>query len=333
MSEPEETVRGTDAVSLSGVRRPTREELVEVKEVNSHAFCPDGTSAAMICLAAFAAVGRVPEVKFVTYDTVDHDGAVAGPGQLWVDITPPRKRWEDWRESGAIVLDHHETSKDVVNSLGGVYGGPDDSGASLAFRNVMRILCPDRDDIEKWAKFAYLCMVRDTWKDTSPDWEEAGAVANALSFYTQKALLISASNGSLDLNEIIRFGKVLIKKAEGKAFRLAETSTFVGAGGLKFGFFNCTERLISETGHELLDKKGCDVAVGFYYTNESGNTDLCVSFRSRKGGFPVNKLAEHFKGGGHQPAAACRIKGAEDVSFNGFVKMILEASEVVKAAT
>lgn len=318
---------------MSEVRRPTREELLEVKNVYSHAFCPDGTSSAMICFAAFAAVGRSPEVKFVTYDTVDHDGVPVEPGQLWVDITPPRKRWEEWKGGAAVVLDHHETAKEVVDGLGGIYGGLDDSGASLAFRNVMRVLCPDRDDLEKWAKFAYLCMVRDTWKDTSPDWEEAGAVANALSFYTQKALLISASNGSLDLNEVIRFGKVLIKKAEGKAFRLAETSTFVGSGGLKFGFFNCSERLISETGHELLDKKGCDVAVGFFYSNEAGTTDLCVSFRSKKGGFPVNKLAEHFKGGGHQPAAACRLKGAEDISFNGLVKLVLEASEVVKAAT
>ncbi len=303
--------------------------LKAVKVVHTHAFCPDGLSSAMIVLAAYGHIKMGPEIKFVTYDTPDHDKVAREGGQLWVDITPPYKKWEEWKGLSPIVLDHHETSKPAVDGLGGVYGGLDDSGASLAFRHVMRNLNPGREDLEKWAKFAYLCMLRDTWKDTNPDWEDAGAVANALMFYTQKALLTSAENGSLELDEVIRFGKVLMKKAANKAFRLGQTSFFKEALGLKFGFFNCTEKLISETGHELIEKHACDVAVGFFFSFENGSFDANVSFRSKKGGVPVNKMAEHFGGGGHQPAAACRMKGASSMSFDGLVEKVMEAAEAV----
>jgi hypothetical protein len=217
--------------------KPTVEQLMEVDSIRSHNFCPDGTASAMICLAAYGAVGKTPDVRMVMYDTVDHSAASVEGRQLWVDITPPIARWQDWVGTGPIVLDHHETAKPVVEGLGGVYGGLDDSGASLAFKNVMRVLCRDRDDIEKWAKFAHLAMVRDTWKDAHEDWEEGLAVGDALNFYTQKALFASASGGSLELNEIIRFGKVLMQKTANKAFKLAQGTTFAEAGGLKYGFF------------------------------------------------------------------------------------------------
>lgn len=309
--------------------KPTAEQLMEVTSVSSHAFCPDGTSSAMICLAAYGAVGRSPDVKMVMYDTVDHARANTEGRQLWVDITPPIARWRDWTGTSPIVLDHHETARPVVEGLGGVYGGLDDSGASLAFTNVMRVLCRDRDDIEEWAKFAHLAMVRDTWKDAHDDWQEGLAVGEALNFYTQKALFVSAAEGKMNLHEIIRFGKVLVKKTANKAFKLAQGTTFAAAGGLKYGFFNCVEKVVSETGHELLESHGCDVAVGFFWTQEGGTTNLCVSLRSKKGAVPVNKIAEKFGGGGHQPAAGFRLKDAGDISLNGLIKIVLGATESI----
>jgi nanoRNase/pAp phosphatase (c-di-AMP/oligoRNAs hydrolase) len=311
--------------------KPTVDQLMEVDTILSHSFCPDGTASAMICLAAYGAVGRTPEVKMVMYDTVDHSAAPAAPKQLWADITPPIARWQDWAGMSPIVLDHHETAMPVVEGLGGVYGGLDDSGASLAFKNVMRVLSRDRDDIEEWAKFAHLAMIRDTWKDAHEDWEEGLAVGEALNFYTQKALFISSSEGKMNVNEMIRFGKVLVQKTANKAFKLAQGTTFVEAGGLKYGFFNCTEKAVSETGHALLEKHGCNVAAGFFFTQEGGTTNLCVSLRSKKGEVPVNKIAEKFGGGGHQPAAGFRLKDAGEISLNGLIKIVLGAAEVVFA--
>ncbi len=310
--------------------KPTVEQLMDVDTIYSHSFCPDGRSSAMICLAAFGAVGKNPDVKMVMYDKVDHDHAPAKSGQLWVDITPPASRWSEWTGVSPIVLDHHETVQSVVEGLGGVYGGLDDSGASLAFKNVMRVLCRDRDDIETWAQFAHLAMIRDTWKEAHEDWQDGLAVGEAVNFYTEKALYASASEGRLDLKEIIRFGKVLVQKTANKAFKMAQGTRFVEAGGLKYGFYNCTEKIFSEAGHELLDKHGCHVAAGFFLSHEGGTTDMCVSLRSRKGEVSVSKIAEQFGGGGHQPAAGFRIKDAEDVSMNGLIKRVLEAAEAAR---
>ncbi len=312
--------------------KPTAEQLMEVTSINSHAYCPDGTSSVMVCLAAYAAVGKSPEVKMVMYDTVDHAKATTDGRQLWVDITPPVARWQDWAGTSPIVLDHHESVKSVVEGLGGVYGGLDDSGASLAFKNVMRVLCRDRDDIEKWAKFAHLAMIRDTWKDAHEDWQEGLAVGEAVNFYTQRALFASASEGRLDLDEIIRFGKVLVQKTASKAFKFSTGTTFVEAGGLKYGFFNITEKAVSETAHVLLEKHGCHVAAGFFFVQEGGSVSLCVSLRSHKGGVSVSKIAEKFGGGGHQPAAGFRLKDAGDISLNGLMKIVLGAAEAVVAS-
>jgi nanoRNase/pAp phosphatase (c-di-AMP/oligoRNAs hydrolase) len=83
----------------------------------------------------------------------------------------------------------------------------------------------------------------------------------------------------------------------------------------------------------LLEKHNCDVAAGFFFTQEGGTTNLCVSLRSKKEGVPVNKIAERFGGGGHQPAAGFRLKDAADLSLNGLIKVVLEAAEAVRAAT
>jgi nanoRNase/pAp phosphatase (c-di-AMP/oligoRNAs hydrolase) len=304
------------------------ERLKSVKTIYSHSFCPDGLSAAMICKAAYASVGLSPEIIFIQYDTSEHENMEPGPNQLFIDITPPIKRWEEWKSFSPIVLDHHETAKRAAEELG-VYGDVNDSGASLAFKHVMKPLFPIekyRNDLklEDWARFAWLNMIRDTWKDKHADWRDACSLAQALGFYSSNSLLISANELELNLVEMLRFGGVLLKKCEGKAFRLANTAIIEVNRGKKFGFFNCTEKLINETAHELIDVHDCDVAVGFFMNLEDGSYNIHVSLRSKKQGVPVNKMAEILGGGGHPPSAGFRLKNAEQVSFTSLKNQIYD---------
>lgn len=317
----------------------TGEKLRQVKEVYSHAHCPDGLSSAMIVKAAYSSIGLSPNIEFVQYDTADHDRMTPRPHQLFVDITPPKKRWEEWRELDPIVLDHHDTVKHVTEGLGGVYGGENDSGASLAFKHVFRSLFKDslwnaadvanREAVlEKWAKFAFLCMLRDTWKDGHEQWRDAASLAQSLSFYTPKPMLEAATKVDFDFDEMLRFGRVLYKKVEWKAIQAARGSYFEHHAGKKFGYFNCTEKIISEACHELLEKHDCDVAVAFFSKMEDGRYDLSLSLRSKKpekGGVPVNKMAEFWSGGGHAPAAGFRIKDAMNVPFSEVVQRVRDA--------
>lgn len=313
------------------------EKLLAVREVRCHAHCPDGLGSAMIITAAYASRGLHPNLEFVTYDTAEHASATPGPHQLWADITPPLARWEEWKEHSPVVLDHHDTAKAATEGLGGVYGGLNDSGASLSYKHAMRPMIPEdypnRDKIlEKWARFAFLGMLRDTWKEEHDEWRDACALASALSFYTPKSMLAAASSVDVDLDEMLRFGRILYQKTEWKAVQAARGSWFEEFRGKKFGYFNCTEKIISETCHELIDKHGCDVAVSFFYKVENGRLDISVSLRSKKpekGGVPVNRMAEVHGGGGHAPAAGFRIKDASGTSFSDLVSKVRQAYDVV----
>lgn len=207
--------------------------------------------------------------------------------------------------------------EEVTKKLG-IYGDTNDSGASLAFEyGIISIL-------EKWARFAWLSMIRDTWQDEHADWRHAYCLANSLSFYSQNSLLVSASELELNLDEMLRFGGVLLKKSEGKAFRLASTAVIETYKGKKFGFFNCTEKLISEIAHELINTHDCDIVVSYFQNFEGGTYDTHISFRSKKkNGVPVNRMAELIEGG-HLSSAGFRLKNTENLSFTGLKNLIHE---------
>lgn len=306
-----------------------KDRLTGVKTIYSHASCPDGTAAAMICAAAFASAGMRPEIRFVQYQTREQLELEPGPGQLFVDITPPLSRWREWEAFSPIVLDHHDTAREAAEGLGGVYGGPDDSGASLAYSQVMAVLCPNQVltamSMFEWRLFSHYAMIRDTWKEDRSEFAEGQALAHALTFHGGEDLVEEARRLKLDSESLLSLGRKLFEKAERKVSVLARGASFDSVGGLRIGYFNCTEKLISETAHELLNKHGCDVAVGFFISAEEGRDQAVVSLRSRKDGpVAVNRIAQRFGGGGHRPAAGFRLDAA-DLSLSGLKRKVAEA--------
>lgn len=294
-----------------------REKLLGIQRIISHQSCADGTASAMICAAAYAHLGLEPMIEFVQYDTREHNGTPAEDRQLWVDITPPKDRWQEWQGRGAIVLDHHETVESITNSLGGVYGGPDStgiSGASLAFEHVMKPLMP-QEEWHEWSELARLVAMRDTWQQHEQEFDIAQGVAAALAFYGQHSLLKSARHGNLDMHEIKRFGNVLFGKTMAKARKVAEGARRTEQCGMRTAYFCCTEKLVTEVAHVLIDEQDFDMVAGYFWTKDGDEDNLVLSLRSKKGGVRVNKIAEEFKGGGHPPAAGFRVKkDAADMS-------------------
>lgn len=73
--------------------------LLSVSEIVTHKSCPDGIGSAAICVAAYKSAGlESPPVNFVQYGTKAHDNLKPSPRQLFVDITPPKGRWEEWKD-------------------------------------------------------------------------------------------------------------------------------------------------------------------------------------------------------------------------------------------
>lgn len=318
------------------------ERLKKVRQVIGHKSCPDGTAAAMICARALTELGADFRVKFVQYDTKEHHELEAGPGQLFVDITPPVERWQEWVEHDPIVLDHHDTAEVATVGLHGVYGYPEESGATLAFKHVMR---PVRAALAKeppgesvrhgsqygeWERFAHLARIRDTWQEKHPDFETGCGLSHGVMFYGSFDLVDAAREDRVDFKKIQEIGSSVYRKLMWKAKLYAETAHRfeVEKSGrtYRLGIFNCSEKATSEAAHILLNDHGCDVAAGYFMLIEDDKVCYSVSLRSHKeGGVLVNKMAEKNGGGGHPPSAGFRITDALGKSLQDVCDVIADA--------
>lgn len=285
------------------------EKLRNVKEVYFHSNCPDGTAAAMICRAALG-----PDVEYysIQYGTKFMEEIEPREGQLFVDITPPTSRWEEWKNFSPIVLDHHETAKHVTEGLGGIYGlNETHSGAMLAYDYVLSIIeTVKTDELQKWKEFAELAMVRDTWKKDDVRWKDACAQAKALQFHGSKKLIDAAGSGDFPFGEFRALGLSLFEQAENKTKLVAKTaylkSIQTEKGELKTAFFNCTEGIISDVANLLLEE-GSDIATGYFHIFEGGSLKIQVSIRTH-GKVSASAIAKYYGGGGHERAAGFSLK-------------------------
>jgi hypothetical protein len=307
-----------------------KDMLLQTSEIVSHANCPDGIGAAMVATAAYVAGGMSPPpTYFVQYGTRAHDEMQARPRQLFVDITPPKGRWEEWRGMSPIVLDHHESAMHVTQSLNGAYGDGDHSGTMLAFEHVMLPLATDfmsESDLGAWGRFAHLCMVRDTWKVASPDWAEACALAHALLLHGQKWGIAAATAGELPIVELLAIGRKLhdkiLRQSKGVVRNSLKRTLSIGGRDIKIAFFNHAEGgTLSDIAHYVMDEMPCDAVVGYFYIYEDDDTRCVVSVRT-DGCVSASDLARSFGGGGHAKAAGFRIAG--DVSPNVVVQTVCD---------
>jgi nanoRNase/pAp phosphatase (c-di-AMP/oligoRNAs hydrolase) len=292
------------------------QDLLKVNEIVSHANCPDGIGAAMIIKAAYLMSGfDSPPVQFVQYGTKKHEELKAKSGQLFVDITPPKERWEEWKGLSPIVLDHHESVMHIVHSLNGVYGDSDHSGAMLAFENVMAPLVKDSEDLSDWKEFAYLCMIRDTWKSSSPFWEKATSLAHALILYGQNWAMEKISETSEPpLPELLELGDKLkdkiIRQAKSILYNTEKTILKLSQDDADMIFVNHADGgSFSDLAHHLMDLSSCSAVVGYFYSYDGNKFNLVCSVRTN-GVFSASELARSFGGGGHPRAAGFKLDGS-----------------------
>ena len=295
------------------------EVLQSVRVVVSHRYpenaCADGLASAMIIKDVLPDV----EYRFFAHNTRAYDELVAEPGMLFVDITPPMARVTEFRERGAIVLDHHKDREELVASFGerGVFAhearDPGVSGALLAFEHVWMPFY-GRAGIRSWQlekkrirHFAEVAGVRDTWQRSHPLWKTACEQAAVLLFFPIEDWL-DGEFEPLDperLAQRMDLGPHLIARFQ------QETATLV-----KSAYAFTTEKFlrvvvlpsvrISDAAE--LFASAADVVVGFSFHVEDGKPSMRMSFRSFKGhggkSVDVSEIARIFPGGGGHKHAA-----------------------------
>lgn len=293
-----------------------------LKTVYYHASCPDGTAAAVIVASAVKSAGlELNSNSFIPiqYGSSDLSKLTPSPGQLFVDITPPKERWKEWIGTDVMVLDHHESAREVTEGLSGIYGDSQWSGAKMAYEHFHVPLVGRSPELEYLAELA---MIRDTWKKGHEKWREACAQAEALTFLGAKEAISMSLSGSMDIQGIMSIGEFLMRSLDGKIRKYSSGAFHREKNGFKVSFFNCTEKAISESCDHLIEN-GSDMAVGWFFSvDRDGIPFYSVSLRSN-GRVSSRLIAESYGGGGHERAAGFRVSPASGVSPDSITDMIL----------
>jgi oligoribonuclease NrnB/cAMP/cGMP phosphodiesterase (DHH superfamily) len=302
-------------------------DLSKIKEVYFHDSCPDGTSSALICKTALQYSGVSAEYIPIQYGSKRHNELVPAEGQLFVDITPPLKRWEEWIPYKPIVLDHHETAEKAVKGLNGIYGTNDNySGAMLAFEYIY---APILGVPYVWKAFAELCMIRDTWKTEDPRWVEASKLSFGLTGIGWDKLKDVCGVGffnSREYTSVLNSGAVIHDMLKSKCDSILKGCHTIDKTlddkHITLSFFNFTDRNVSDVCHHLLNN-GSDIVFSYFIKHSYDGHEINFSVRS-KDPFSASKLAEKFGGGGHKNAAGFRIKLDDDNVFNNVFECIYQ---------
>jgi oligoribonuclease NrnB/cAMP/cGMP phosphodiesterase (DHH superfamily) len=287
------------------------ERLRAIKTIISHETCADGLASAMILKAA------LPEakVRFVKYNSEEHEKLEAEEGMIFCDFAPHKTRTQDFIAVNAIVLDHH--AKEVVEPFGesGVFADkdvePGVSGAMLAYRHVY---LPLLGESEMVSDFANICGIYDTWQTKSPLWEKSREYTEVLFFLPKKVWLNEPifPNYRDTWDGRMGLGHILVEKKDWTVKKALEEAYRATVGPLKVIMVQDTTAI-----NEIAEAAGSevDIVAGFrYYMEDNSNReDWCegfaknakfkVSLRSRKD-FNVRELALHYGGGGHVKAAS-----------------------------
>lgn len=289
-------------------------KLHAVRTIVTHGYpdggvCPDGLASALLCRDV------LPDAKiiFAVYNTSEYEALPADEGLLFVDITPPPARADEFRRAGAIVLDHHKDKEDLVDSFGelGVFAhetrNPGVSGAVLAYMHVWRPLALSRRDdrqISSAHNFAMLAGIRDTWQTKDPLWTRACEQAAVLLFFSADDWLSHPS--PLDearLSERMKIGAVLIERHRKESEALVKDAyRFTTPDGTRVMVLASTK--ISDAAEA--SKDAADVVVGFSFTASSPQGPMMrLSFRSKTK--DVSAFARLLGGGGHTGAAGAAV--------------------------
>ena len=313
------------------------DKLLSAKTFVVHENCADGMAAAML----LHEMNRDAEVVFCQYSTSQHKQLPATTGMVFADFSPPADRVEEFRQVGAVVLDHHHTQQAVVEAFGedGVYSDePGVCGATLVYRAFWQPLVHTgaiRNDVplrDKFAaKLATLAGVYDTWQTQSPLWEEAHTQAEVLRFLPPESLLEIPFTLLVERwdSHFLWLGGILRKKGRTHVSKVID-------GGYRFttqrgtrGIILSSRGSVTNDAAEALGSE-VDLVISAFYAYDSlkdSYPKVVLSCRS-KTDYDVSKLCKFYGGGGHAKAAAVTLGLAPgDPQLYTFVQHLVRGYE------
>jgi nanoRNase/pAp phosphatase (c-di-AMP/oligoRNAs hydrolase) len=290
-------------------------QIDRVKRLLTHKGCSDGIASALIVQNAF--VNRPVEVVWLTPGTDRHRKIDVRENDLYCDLSPAAEIADLAREAGTIVLDHHETARNLVLSFGekgrfaSVKEMPGISGAMLAFLYVwtplkmlihqdgIGTMLRERTHLEcdlEWRRIHELALmigIRDTWQRDHFHWKEACAFHEALLHHGSDLLTKHVSLISGEYSRRMLEGASLLAEKER---RLKE----VMGSAYKIILYNVTITITPyyALASDLFDIADSDLVIGFEWIVQNNEPVMKVTLRSHV--VDTSAISIQYGGGGHK---------------------------------
>jgi len=295
----------------------------QTRVIVTHDNCADGTVSAMLLQNALPTA----KVVFVQHGTDAFKNLAVEPHMLFCDIAPPAERASEFKEAGAVVLDHHRTAWTVVQSFGdmGVFADesvePGVSGAVLAYRvwDALTEFCGPA--FREWVcHFATLTGIRDTWQNQSPLWGEACRQAQLLHLVPNNlwlgwSLVDLAENWESQFDWLADVLTERHKKSVERSIgRGARFTSEKGTRVILFASLSNTSDAAEILGDSV------DLVAGFSYEQDNGVNKLIYSTRSHTD-FDCAAFCKAQGGGGHTRAAGFSL-GDDGGPYQTFMRLL-----------
>lgn len=265
-----------------------------------HKNCMDGTASAWVAWKKygdtaeyFAADDRKVLPEYVTAHSSMAELEVyvfdfCYPKEILLDLEKKCKK--------LVVLDHHVTQKDDIESVQNHVYGIEKSGAMLAWEYF-------NPGVTAPIAIQYVSD-SDTWEHKMPDYEIVDAYiykTDANFAFADFDKLVKQLEDPKSFEDIKVIGRTLRDVRVASVNKYIEKAEEIEFAGHRVWAVNGPSELKSELGHRLAEKSG---TFGIVYCYEGGKWRF--SMRSLPD-FDVSVIAQKFGGGGHKNAAAIHI--------------------------
>lgn len=273
------------------------EELKDIVIIY-HKHCQDGFAAAWAAWKKFGdKASYIPAIDRNVYPT-----GIYGKEVYIVDFSFSEPITRDLlaKNRRVVALDHHVSSKELVESLPEHVYSDHDSGAKIAWKYF--------HPTKHTPQLIEYVSDGDTWAHALPDWREIEAYLHIheLEFSTFDQLAEEIEDNR---EKIIEKGLVLVKQFDNLLREHVEKAMLVNFDGHEVYAVNASSFLRSELGHILALKKG-PFSIVYRFEKDT----LKVSLRG-DGSIDCSKLAEKYGGGGHHNASAIILENLNPLPF------------------
>ena len=214
---------------------------------------------------------------------------------------------------GIVILDHHITNKEKLETLDYAYFDMNFAGVGLSWKYI--------HGEKEMPLFIQMIQDRDLWKweiPLSKDFCEGVFNYLYITANNDEAYKIYDeiyADGKLD--KYIEYGKIVRIKKEKTINKIVRNSkkvyryTYKGKT-YRVKLANCEKDIASDLGNALCENDGCDFSVCWRY--DHGLEEYWMNLRSRND-TDVAEISKRFNGGGHKKAAACAMKQHPSIVF------------------